>query len=284
MTIRLLAFVIPVLLSMPASALDKDPTPAAAVGRAVRSLQQEVKNDDPEPPRSKKDFFRSFEFETDGKEAAKRLEKRQSRDPRVDSYIRWQLTAIADPGELPDGRRFERLLEQLPALPKNPMCNELTIRKLEREGSRPVHTEKSGKAAMNTWNQLEQETESVKLWVKPGRELREWLIGSSPEDELKLLAMLELIHAEVKAGWDPGRSIRQMDQLCAELGNRQSLSEETIKSFGSRAMTLTRNKQPLIRGAWLQELDFNVEVTYVAIRDYDVNRWLKRLRFGSPLE
>ncbi len=75
-----------------------------------------------------------------------------------------------------------------------------------------------------------------------------------------------------------------MDQLFAELGNRQSLCEEMIKSFGSRAMTLTRNKQPLIRGAWLQELDFNVEVTYVAIRDYDVNRWLKRLRFGSPLE
>ena len=284
MTIRLLAILLALLPAMTAWSLDKEPTPAAAVGRAVRVLQQEVGKNSPEPPRSKADFFRSFELETDGEEATKRLEKRQSRDARIDSYVRWQLTAIADPDALPDGRRFERLLEQLPPLPLNPMCNEQIIRKLEREASRPVHTEKSGEAALKSWNQLEEESAEIRPWIRPGVELRQWIIDNSPDDELKLTAMLELVHAEVRAGWDPRRSIKRMDQLCAELGDRRSLNSEAITSFESKAMALTRNKQPLIKGAWLQELDFNVEVIFVGIRDYDVNRWLKRLRFGSPPE
>ena len=284
MTIRLLAILAALLPAMTAWSLDKEPTPAAAVGRAVRALQQEVGKDNPEPPRSKADFFRSFELKTDGEEATKRLEKRQSRDARIDSYVRWQLTAIADPEALPDGRRFERMLEQLPRLPMNPMCNEQIIRKLEREASRPIHTEKSGEAALKSWNQLEEESAEIRPWIRPGVELREWIIDNSPDDQLKLTAMLELIHAQVTAGWDPARSIRKMDQLCAQIGDRRSLNAEELKSFESRAMGLTRNRQPLIKGAWLQELDFNVEVNYIAIRDYDVNRWLKRLRFGSPLE
>ena len=81
MTIRLLAIAVTLLMTMPAWSSSKDPTPAAAVGRAVRALQQEVKKDDPQPPRSKRDFFKSFEFETDGEEAAKRLEEAELSGP-----------------------------------------------------------------------------------------------------------------------------------------------------------------------------------------------------------
>ena len=277
-------WMIAILLLVPAApcwSLDQAPTPAAAVGRAVRQLAQETRKETPAPPRQQTDFFEGFEWETDGEEATKRLLKPQDSNDRIDAYIRWQLTAIADPSSLPDGRHFQRMLERLPPLPTNPRSDERTIRRFEQEVNRRYPTEKSVSKTMAAWQELEQQSRQQETWAEPGRALRRWIVEHAPDNTTRLQAMLESVHAEIAAGWNPDRRMRQLEDLCGQLGNRQSLDEKQVADFAKLAMSLTKTRKPLASNARAEELVFTVNVRYIAIRDYDVNRWVKRLRYGA---
>ena len=194
--------------------------------------------------------------------------------------------AIAEPDALPNDRNWDRLLRSLPALPQNPLAEERAIRQLEAEAHRERRTAKSVERAMMQWTALEGRFEDVEPWARPGRALRRWLVDHAPDDGARLDAMLEWVHAEVMAGWHPREAIGRMDGLCAAIGDRRGLEASAIDAFGTRARPLLKTRRSLIEGAWgnQEERTFGVEVTFIAIEDYDLNRWIKRLRFGSPPE
>jgi hypothetical protein len=272
------------LLGVGPVASGPEPTPAAAVARGIQLLKQEVKKDATHPPRDEADFFDDFEFETDATEAAKRLTTPLDAKPRVDAYIRWQLTAIADPNRLPTARRYRQMLDRMPRLPPNPLADERTIRRFEREAYRTYQTKETAQAAITAYQAVEQQSEQAEDWAMPGRQLRLWLVDRSVDPQAKLLAMLEWVHAEVAAGWNPRQAINRMDGLCKRLGDAGALDEEAIDAFKASANRLTSTRSPLAVNAWAQEKSFSVEVTYITLEDYDINRWVKRLRYGAPPE
>tara|TARA_B100001059_G_scaffold12583_2_gene10100 strand:+ start:1375 stop:2238 length:864 start_codon:yes stop_codon:yes gene_type:complete len=256
-------------------------TPAESMNQAVHQLKEEARTSKTEPPRREADFFEEESFEIDPSLAAKRLCSRQDRDTRIDAYVRWQLTAVAAPKELDGSGRFDRLLKQLPDLPENPLAASRTVRRFENEMNRTRPSEKDISDAAAALKSVQQEAQQKEAWAHPGRSLRKWLMNQAPTDPQKLHAALEGVESEIEAGWSVDDAVRDVDRICGELGSRSSLDEKEMETFRRRADKLVRKERLFIGGGWNDERSFTVEVSYSTVRDYDVKRWMKLLKYGT---
>ena len=256
--------------------------PSESMGKAIHLLKEEARSAKSEPPRWKTDFFEEESLEVDPSLAAKRLFSRQDRNPEVDAYVRWQLTAIATPRDL-SSSRFDRLLKQLPDLPENPLAASRTVRRFENEMNRNRPTEKNIKEAAAALKLIQSEAQQKEAWAHPGRSLRMWLMNHSPSDHQKLDAALEAVESEVQAGWSAADAVRTVDRICGELGSRSSLDDKQIETFRKKAGKLLKKERLFIESGWNDDRSFTVEVSYSTVRDYDVARWIKLLKYGNTM-
>ncbi len=264
------------------SEIESPMTPSESMVKAIHLLKEEARSATSEPPRRTTDFFEEGSFEIDPTLAAKRLFTKQDRNPEIDAYVRWQLTGIAAPNDL--GRsRFDRLLKQLPDLPENPLAASRTVRRFENEMNRNRPSEQNIKDAAAALKLVQSEAAQKQAWANPGRLLRMWLIEQSPTDRQKLDAALEAVESEVQAGWSAERAVRNVDRVCGELGSRSALNDKQIKDFQKKANRLLKKERLFIESGWNDERSFTVEVSYSTVRDYDVTRWIKLLKYGNTL-
>ena len=264
------------------SKIEPSMTPIDSMGKAIHLLKQEARSSTSKPPRLEADFFEKHDLEIDPALASKRLLTRQDRDPQVDAYVRWQLTAVAAPGELHTSR-FDRLIKQLPKLPENPMAESRTVRRFENEMNRNRPSEQNIKDAVEAMQAVKMEARSRDAWAQPGRSLRQWLMRQAPSDRQKLAVALEAVESEVRAGWPVDEAVRNVDRICGDLGSRSSLDDKQIEDFRKKAARQSSKERIFIEDSWNDERSFTVEVGYSTVRDYDVTRWVKLLRYGNPL-
>ena len=257
-------------------------TPSESISQAIHRLKEEARESPEAPPRARLDFFEEESFEVDPSLAAKRLSSRQDRNPQVDAYVRWQLTAVAESNGL-DGSRFDRLLKQLPDLPENPLAESRTVRRFENEMNRSVPSKKNIEDAAAELKALQLEARKKRAWAHPGRELRRWLMRQAPTDRQKLDAALEAVASEIRAGWSTEEAVRNVDRICGELGSRSSLDDRQMETFRKQASKLLGKERLFIESGWNDERSFTVEVSYSTIRDYDLTRWMKLLTYGSTM-
>ncbi|MBG84464.1 MAG: hypothetical protein CMJ40_07965 [Phycisphaerae bacterium] len=264
------------------SEIDSSMTPTESMSKAIHLLKEEARSATSEPPRWETDFFEEESLEIDPSLAAKRLFSRQDRNPQVDAYVRWQLTAVAEPDEL-GGSRFDRLLKQLPDLPENPLAESRTVRRFENEMNRSRPSEQNVKDAAAALKTIQTEAREKEAWAHPGRSLRYWLMQQAPTDQQRLAAALEAVESEIQAGWAVDDAVRNVDRICGELGSRSSLDEKQMEEFRKQASRLGKKERIFIQGSWNDERSFTVEVSYSTVRDYDVTRWLKLLKYGNTM-
>lgn len=258
-------------------------TPAASMSKAIHLLKEEVRSASTEPPRWEPDFFREESFDADSSLAAKRLFTRQDPDPRIDAYVRWQLTGIAATGQLTDSRRFDRLLKTLPDLPENPLAAPRTIRRFEKEMNHRTPTGQNVEEAAAALESIQLEAAQQERWTHPGRSLRQWLIEQAPDQRQRLNAALIAVEAEIEAGWSSDDAVQVVDRVCGELGSGPALDDKQIEAFRKQAGALMSKDRLYIDDGWSDGRSFSVEIGHSTVRDYDVARWIKLLKYGNTM-
>ena len=279
-----LLLVLPLWCSGIAHGQTSRPMPPAKKGAAIKAVLKQLEAEAREIMKSQRfslesaDFASRFDQVIEPSDLLDAVTRPQHRDPFIDAYIRWQLTSFDF--ELPDldGRDFEKLMRQAPAIVANPRADEELVARFtetEKQSTSPTESKRLREVA----KELDRRTEIAAAFNRPAQQWREWLESEFEGNTARQLHLkMERAAATIRAGW-PSREVKAaLTKAFKAAATDSTLTDLDRHAIAAHARTLTGMKRRSINEITFAA-DGSVSVTFTnsAIDKDDVNKWLAEI-------
>jgi hypothetical protein len=259
---------------------EQKPSSASAVNIAITQLTQEVKEAAKEGrlPRSKADFAASFTHEIPSDAVVRKIIRPISRDPRVDGYVRWQLTSFRPSIAELEPRQYQQMLRQLPALQENPRANDELLRMVQAMRRVNPLDETQKKAISDRLDSLSTYVSRTRDFNVPAIRFREWMSKQYEKNRARSLELaMERVAAHVKAGWSIDRLKTPLEAMFEAARWDDEFTDDQRRRIAKLAMELVGRRRVVLGSARVNQDQLEVEFDETAVYDFDVRRWIKLL-------
>lgn len=278
-----------VLLPLNSYAIQSPPkrTSAAALQYAIKLLTQEAEQAKSEEklPRQTANFYREFKksenVEINSKMVWEKIRRPLSKDPFIDSYIRWQLTGfnptMPDADDFEDSD-FENFLNSLPQLLGNPRSDRNTLAKINQALGREQVSDEDAEKLNEMDKEIRNKSNQVNNLNKPGIQLRNWVDKQVGNKGHRIhQARLERLAAMVKTGWNAERHKRTIAQGFENSKRDYSLTPEMRRRIAEQAQQLVGLRTAILTRVSVNEGIATAQFDEAAVYDFEVREWVRSL-------